>query len=134
MASYNFARVELLNKTYFWNSDRTFLWEVWLTTEQSFIYVLTLILTQMPILSIRSTALDATEARVSIRKWRRFGYSFWKNTRCQVIFTRWKQTFQLCPGTACVGWESFLCIFSMGLNVWLWFQIQILKQEIWQMN
>ena len=57
-----------------------------------------------------------------------------KNTRCQVIFTRWKQTCQLCPCTACVGWENFLCIFSMGFNVWLWFEIWILKQEIWQMS
>ena len=57
-----------------------------------------------------------------------------KNTRCQVIFTRWKQTCQLCPCTACVGWENFLCIFSMGFNVWLWFEIWIWKQEIWQMS
>ena len=40
-------------------------------------------------------------------QWRRFCHSFWKNTRWQVIVTRRKQTCQLCPSTACLGWEIF---------------------------
>ena len=49
-------------------------------------------------------------------QWRRFGYSFWKNTRWQVMFTRWKQTCQMCEWEELVSLPNSMVGISNGWN------------------